>query len=188
MGKRTLKPAAEFTPSPVVLVTCGTGQKANIIAISWAGVVCSDPPMVGVAVRPSRHSHSLMMETPEFAVNFPTEAHLRSADLCGNISGRAGDKFAAAGFTPLAGEKISVPIIAECPLALECKTVQVIHLGSHDLFLGEVLAVRADEEIVKERGGIDYWRIAGIAAAGGNYWAADRAIAPLGFSANKEMS
>jgi len=182
MPKVTLKPSTEFVPCPVVLVTCGTGEKANIITIAWTGIVCSEPPAVAVAVRPSRHSHTLLKETPEFAVNFPTEQLLAAADLCGLISGRRGDKFAASGLTPLAGEKISVPIIAECPLALECRTKQVLSLGTHDLFIGEIVAVRADEEVLNRQGAVDYGRISAIAAAGGNYWAVDRPLKPMGFA------
>jgi flavin reductase (DIM6/NTAB) family NADH-FMN oxidoreductase RutF len=182
MSKVTLKPATEFTPSPLVLVTCGVGERANIIAIAWTGIVCSDPPAVAVAVRPSRHSHGLLKETPEFGVCFPPEAILPQADLCGTISGRDGDKFAATGLTREAGEKIQVPLIAECPLAVECRTRQVISLGSHDLFIGEIVAVRADAAILTPQGRIDYARIPGIAVAGGSYWAADRPLSPMGFA------
>jgi len=182
MAKITLKPSTEFVPCPVVLVTCGTGDKANIITIAWTGIVCSEPPAVAVAVRPSRHSHALLKETLEFAVNFPSEQLLRAADLCGTLSGRRGDKFAASGLTPLAGEKIRVPIIAECPLALECRTKQVISLGTHDLFIGEIVAVRADAEILNPQGTIDYGRISAIALAGDNYWAVDRPLKPMGFA------
>jgi len=181
MSKVTLKPSTDFTPCPVVLVTCGVGDKANIITIAWAGIVCSEPPAVGIAVRLSRHSHALLQETPEFAVNFPTESLLPAVDLCGSISGRHGDKFAVSGLTREAGEQVSVPLIAECPLALECHTKQVLTLGSHDLFIGEIVAVRADATILDAGGRVDYGRIIAVATAGGNYWAADRPLKPMGF-------
>ena len=182
MSKVTLKPSTDFTPCPVVLVTSGVGDKANIITIAWTGIVCSEPPAVAIAVRPCRHSHALLKETLEFGVNFLTETILHAADLCGTLSGRNGDKFVASGLTREAGEKISVPLIAECPLALECRTKQTLTLGSHDLFIGEIVAVRADPAILDAGGHVDYGRIVAVASAGGNYWAADRPLKPTGFA------
>jgi flavin reductase (DIM6/NTAB) family NADH-FMN oxidoreductase RutF len=135
------------------MVTSGDidGTK-NIITLAWAGTVCSTPPMVAIGVRPSRFSYNLLKKTGEFVVNLATVKEARALDLCGVISGRDGDKFAAAHLTPLKASKVKAPLIAECPVNIECVVRHTYMAGSHEVFLGEVVAVNVDEARTDGRG------------------------------------
>ena len=155
MVKRLLKPTVGLRPVPVVLVTCiGEEGRANVITLAWVGVVCSLPPMVSIAVRPERFSHDLIKSTGQFAVNLPSSDQLWAVDYCGTRSGRHEDKFAAAGLTPAPASEVKPPLIAECPINIECVVRHELSLGSHDLFIGEVVAVHADENALDEAGNL----------------------------------
>ena len=156
-------------PVPAVLVSCGI-EKPNIITLAWVGTVCSDPPSLGIGVRPERFSHHLIEETGEFVVNIPSAHQVGIVDYCGQVSGRDVDKWTACDLTPAQAHKIRTPLIAQCPVALECRVTQRLTLGAHDLFIGEIVAVQADEAILNERGHIDYQEAQPLAYAGGYYW------------------
>jgi flavin reductase (DIM6/NTAB) family NADH-FMN oxidoreductase RutF len=164
------KPFVALRPVPVVLVSCGHGEQANIITIAWTGILCSDPPQVGIGVQPARHSHGLIQEAGEFVVNVPGEGLLDEVEYCGFVSGRDADKFASRGLTPVPGSANQTPLIAECPINLECKLVHTLPLGSHDLFVGEVVAVQLSEEVLDERGRVDNERLKPILFTGDAYW------------------
>jgi flavin reductase (DIM6/NTAB) family NADH-FMN oxidoreductase RutF len=151
MNRVRLRTSSELLyPVPVVLVTCqGLSGPPNIITIAWTGIICSDPGLVHISVRPQRHSYRLIRERGEFAINIPTAALAKKVDYCGVVSGRDVDKFKECGFTPIPGETIDVPLIAECPVGMECRVVHSLEVGVHTLFIGEVTAVRADESVVK---------------------------------------
>jgi flavin reductase (DIM6/NTAB) family NADH-FMN oxidoreductase RutF len=156
MAKISKRPSTYLYPVPVIMATCGA-ERPNIITLAWVGTVCSDPPMVGIGVRPDRHSHTLIEEAGEFVINIPGEDLLEITDRCGHVSGRDVDKFNAFGLTPEPASEVKTPLIAECPVNMECKVVQKIALGAHDLFLGEVVAVHVEEDVLDERGRrIDY--------------------------------
>jgi flavin reductase (DIM6/NTAB) family NADH-FMN oxidoreductase RutF len=156
VAKTKKKPSTYLYPVPVVLVTCGV-ENPNIVTLAWVGTVCSDPPMVGIAVRQERHSHHLIEETGEFVLNIPGEEILEETDRCGQVSGREVDKFAVTGLTPEAASEVKAPLIAECHVNMECKVRQKLELGAHDLFLGEVVAVHVEEKVLDERGRrVDY--------------------------------
>lgn len=164
------KPFVALRPVPVVLVSCGHGEKANIISIAWTGVLCSNPPQVGIGVRPDRHSHGLIQETGEFVVNVPGEGLLDEVEYCGFVSGRDADKFARQGLTPVPGSAMRTPIIAECPINLECRLVHTLPLGSHDLLVGEVVAVQLSEEVLDGRGRVDNDKLKPVLFTGNEYW------------------
>lgn len=164
------KPFVALRPVPVVLVSCGHGEQANIITIAWTGILCSNPPQVGIGVRPDRHSHGLIQETGEFVVNVPSERLLNEVEYCGFVSGRDVDKFDTSGLTPVPGSAIQTPIIAESPINLECKLAQTLPLGSHDLFVGEVVAVQFSEAVLDERGRVDNGKLKPILFTGDQYW------------------
>jgi flavin reductase (DIM6/NTAB) family NADH-FMN oxidoreductase RutF len=167
---KIVKPGATaLYPVPAVLVTCG-GSKPNIITLAWVGTVCSDPPAVGISLRPERYSHALIVEQGEFVVNLPSAALVRIVDFCGQVSGRTVDKWAACGLTPAPASIVRTPLIAECPISLECRVSHRLALGAHDLFVGEVVAVQADEQVLNSQGGIDYQRADLLAYVGGTYW------------------
>jgi flavin reductase (DIM6/NTAB) family NADH-FMN oxidoreductase RutF len=167
---KVVKPATTaLNPTPAVLVSCGL-ERPNIITLAWVGTVCSDPPSVGIAVRPGRYSHRLIEEAGEFVVNLPSSDQVHVVDYCGQVSGRQVDKWAACGLTTLPAVKIRTPIIGECLLSLECRVTQQLPLGAHDLFIGEVLAVQADERVLDAEGRVDYAAMPLLAYVGGYYY------------------
>lgn len=142
MNKVSKAPGTVLSPVPTVMVSCvAPGEKPNIITLAWVGTICSDPPMVSISIRPSRHSHRIVRDTGEFVINVPSRSLLEATDFCGVVSGRDVDKFDACGLTPVPAETIQAPMIAECPVNLECRVRQTISLGTHDVFLGEILRV-----------------------------------------------
>lgn len=150
MTKRDLTPTTALVPTPVVLVTCRDREgRDNIITLAWVGVVNSAPPMFGISIRPSRYSYGIIVDRGEFGFNIPSRPQLQQVDFCGAVSGRKENKFQRTGFTPLPGKIIDAPLIQECPINVECRVQERIPLGSHDLFLGKVLAVRASESVMK---------------------------------------
>ncbi len=183
MAKVTKKPGNYLYPLPPCLITCGPVEKPNIITLTWAGSLCSEPPIMGVSIRPSRHSHPLVKQSGEFAINVPTAEMVRAVDWCGNVSGRNQDKFVAMGLTPVPAEVIRTALIRECPLNLECRVVQTVSLGSHDLFLGRVVAVHADESILDGDGDIDLGKANPLAYGGHSYWSLGQFVAKQGYTA-----
>ena len=182
MAKVTKKPGTVLYPIPAVLVSCGTGERANIITLAWVGTLCSEPPLVGIGVRPSRHSHGLIKEVGEFVVNLPGVEQVRWVDHCGVVSGRDEDKWAACGFTPMPASQVQVPVIAECPVSIECRLQQTISLGSHDLFIGEVVAVQVDEAALDRRGHLDVAKASPFAYLNGEYRQVGERLGTFGFS------
>lgn len=181
--RETRAPATGLYPTPVTLVTCVDGMgKPNIVTLAWAGVVCSEPPQLGIAVRPSRYSHQLLRRTGEFVVNIPSQDLLRAADVCGTVSGRDHDKFALAGLTPLPATKVSAPLIAECPVNLECVLRHVLALGSHDLFIGEVVAYHVRKDIIGDHGRPDFGKARPFTYIHGEYWGLGELLGRQGLS------
>lgn len=155
----------------------GTTGKPNIVTVAWVGTVCSEPPMVAIGLRPSRHSHQMIMETQEFGLNIPTSDQVTAMDYCGIVSGRDFDKFERCGFTAVQASKLEfAPLIAECPVNLECKVSQVLSLGSHDLFVAEIVAVQAEESLVSHNR-VDPVAVKPVSYAGGTYFGLGELIA-----------
>jgi flavin reductase (DIM6/NTAB) family NADH-FMN oxidoreductase RutF len=144
-------------PNPVSLVTVADGQgRSNIITIAWLGMACSDPVTITIAVRPSRYSHELLAREGEFVANFPGQDLLEQTDVCGTVSGRDVDKWALTGLSPVPATHVGAPMIAECPYSLECRVIETLELGAHDLFVARVLAAHAEESVMDEEGALDY--------------------------------
>lgn len=154
MERETLKPCTMLNPTPVVLVACsGTDGEKDMITVAWAGTVNSEPPMVSVSIRPERYSHGLISETGEFTVNLTDEAISRATDFCGVKSGRNTDKAKETGLHYIPAEGLEhAPAIAEAPVCLSCKVRQVIPLGSHDMFIGEVVGVTVRKDLLDKDG------------------------------------
>jgi len=183
MARIIKRPHTALYPVPAVLVTCvDQAGKPNIITLAWVGTVCSAPPMVGIGVRPSRYSHGLIRDCGEFVVNLPSAAIAEAVDLCGHVSGRDVDKFQAAGLTPLPASQVKPPLIAECPVALECQVRQAIPLGAHTLFLGEILAVQMDEAVLDSSGSFDMALARPFAYVEGEYWTLGERLGTYGFA------
>lgn len=185
MKKLVFPPSEALYPVPVVLVTSTDKRNttANIITIAWCGIVCSVPPLLSVSIRPERYSHNLIKETGDFAINIPTADILKATDLCGARSGRDIDKFKAFSLTRIPSSKISAPIIKECPVNIECRLVNTLSLGTHDMFIGKVVAVNVDEDIVDEKGKIYYEKAGPFVYTQGEYWSLGKKIGRYGFAA-----
>jgi flavin reductase (DIM6/NTAB) family NADH-FMN oxidoreductase RutF len=185
--KKKWKPGNMLSPVPVVLLSCGgtRGWKPNLITIAWIGSVCSDPPMLSISVRPERYSHDIIKTTGEFVVNVPSADQARATDWCGVVSGREADKFGATGLTPAPALKVGCPILVECPLNIECRVKKSLQLGSHTLFLAEVVAVQVSSHLVDARGRLALEKAGLIAFAHGHYFALGRHIGHFGFSVRK---
>ncbi|OGX20388.1 MAG: flavin reductase [Omnitrophica WOR_2 bacterium RBG_13_44_8] len=183
MTKRMLKPHARLFPLPVVLTTCvDKDGNPNVITLAWVGVVCSEPPQISISVRPHRYSYELIRESKEFTVNIPSESIVREVDICGNVSGREVDKFALTGLTPIPSRKIKPPLIMECPYNVECIVVKELELGSHVMFIGEVVAMHIDEDILDESGAVDYRKAKPFSYCLAGYWTLDREIGSHGYT------
>ena len=182
MPKFEFPPSEALYPVPVVLVSCGRAENANIITIAWCGVVCSKPPQVSISIRPSRYSHQLIKDTGDFVINIPTEDLLKKCDICGTVSGREKDKFNMCGFTKVKASKVSAPMIEECPVNIECKLREIKKLGAHDMFIGEVVAVHADKPLLDKDGHIDYKKARPFVYNQGTYWNMGERIGYYGFS------
>ncbi len=176
-------PWTALFPCPVVLVTCvDSKEKPNIITLAWVGTVCSNPPMMGLGIRPHRHSYGLIERSGEFVVNIPTKDLVKETDFCGTVSGKDVDKFSQTGLTPEPAEKVKPPLIKECPVNIECIVKKIIPLGVHHLFLGEIVHVHVDQEILDEKGRIDFNRASPFVYNQGEYWSLHRKIGAYGFS------
>lgn len=184
MSKIKLSPSEGLYPVPVVLVSCldKDTKNSNIITIAWCGVVCSVPPLLSISIRPSRYSHKIITQTGDFVINIPTSDIIKEADMCGVRSGRDMDKFKECAFTKIPSSKISSPIIKECPVNIECKLKSVTQLGTHDMFIGEVVAIHADENIVAG-GRIDFKKAKPFVYNQGEYWNLGEQIGHYGYSA-----
>ena len=184
MQKVTLERAAFLAPAPVLLLSCvGEDGSTNIMTVSWVGVACQTPPIVSVAIRAERFSYGLIRETGEFVLNIPPASLIRAVDFCGVVSGRDVNKFAETRLTPVPAMKVRAPMIQECPVNLECVVRNSLVLGSHVLFLAEVVAMHADGEIV-ENGCVIMGRVAPLAydPFGGDYWTLKEVVGHQGFS------
>ena len=186
MAKVHWKGSALLSPVPPALVTCADGDEKNIITIAWTGILNSQPPKTYISVRPTRHSYGMILESREFAINLTPKSLVRAADWCGVYTGAKVDKFARCHLTPEPASKISAPIIAECPLALECRVTDTIDLGSHTMFLADIVAVDADEALLDESGKLCIDRANPVAYAHGDYYELGRRLGKFGFSVAKK--
>lgn len=174
-------------PLPAVMVSCGDApENWNIITVAWTGTLCSDPPMCYISVRPERHSHALISRTGEFVINLTTEALARQTDWCGVRSGRDYNKFREMGLHAEAAQVVKAPLIAESPLNIECRVVEVKHLGSHDMFMADVVAVDAEEKLIdKSTGQFQLNHAAPLAYSHGKYYGLGEKLGGFGFSVKK---
>ena len=179
------KPTPALLPTPVVLLSvAGHGkEQPNIITLAWVGTVNSDPPMLSVAIRPTRHSRRLVDAAREFVVNVPNASQLTDVDLAGVWSGAEHDKFKELGLTATPASLVNAPLIEECPINIECVVKHQLLLGTHDLYLAEIVAVQYDEEVLDERGRLNTRAIEPIAYVEGEYWSLGDRIGTYGGAA-----
>ena len=186
MARTNLSPGTLLAPIPAVMVSVGDMENSNIITIAWTGILSSDPPRTYISVRPSRYSHKLLMENGEFVINLTTEKLAYATDYSGIYTGAKVDKFPKLGLTKQESKCVSAPTIAECPLSLECQVAEVIPMGTHDVFIADILNVSCDEKIMDKDGKICLHRAGLLAYAHGEYFALGESLGKFGFSATKK--
>lgn len=182
------KPGTMIYPLPALLVSCGDIDKnnSNIITVSWVGTVCTDPPMCYVSIRKSRHSYDIIRESGEFALNLTTKAMARETDFCGVTSGEKTDKFKECRFTKDRGLCIKSPLIKESPVNIECKISRILELGSHDMFIANVVNVRVDDKYInKDTGALDLYASDMLAYCHGEYFNLGEFVGYFGWSVKK---
>ncbi len=184
MSKKLLAPSTRLFPLPAALVSCvGSDGVPNIITIAWTGVVCSEPPMISISIRPkARHSYPIVKPSNEFVLNIPSASQARTVDWCGMVSGSRVRKFDESGLTPATASAVKAPLIAECPVNVECVVQHRLSLGTHDCFIGEVVAVHADEGILDGDGRISVEAVQPLAFCDGDYWTVGSRVGAYGFS------
>lgn len=186
MSKLQWKGSTLLAPVPAALVSCGTLEKPNALTIAWTGITCSDPPMTYISVRPERYSYDIIKESGEFVINLTSGAMARATDFCGVRSGREMDKLAVTGLTVEPAKEIAAPVIAQSPLALECRVKQIIPLGSHDMFLAEIVAVDVEERLLDETSKLHLEKAGLMAYSHGEYFAMGKKIGSFGYSVRKK--
>ena len=186
MPKRALKGGALLAPVPAVMVSVGDENEKNILTVAWCGTVATQPPKTYISVRPSRHSYNILRRTGEFVINLVPSEMAKTADYCGIYTGAKVDKFAKCGLTAAPIEGISAPAIAECPVSIACRVSDVIPMGTHDMFLADVLSVEADEALFDEKGALHLEKAHLCAYVHGAYFKLGAKIGTFGFSAAKK--
>lgn len=188
--KQIWKPGTMLFPLPVVMVTSQDAEKrrTNICTVAWTGTVCTDPPMLSISLRKERHSHALISESREFVVNVPSVQQVRMTDYCGVVSGRDVDKFKETGLTAVPASKVKTFLILECPVNLECRVKKTLELGSHTMFVAEVLAVQVNENLLNSSGRLALEK-AGLATfIHGSYYSIGKKLGFFGYSIQKKKT
>jgi flavin reductase (DIM6/NTAB) family NADH-FMN oxidoreductase RutF len=190
MGKIIWKPGTMIYPLPAVMVSCGaTPEEYNIITISWTGTICTDPPMCYISVRPGRHSYDIIKKNGEFVINLTTAALAYATDWCGVKSGSDFNKFEEMKLTPVPASKVNAPVIKESPVNIECVVKEIKELGSHHMFISEVVAVNAEKELFDEKSGQFMLNNAEpLCYLHGKYYLTGKFIGKFGFSVQKKKS
>ena len=186
MAKQSWKPGNMLYPVPAVMISCGRkGETPNIITVAWAGTICSDPVMVSISVRKERYSHSIIKETGEFVINLVTKDLTFATDYCGVKSGRDVDKFKEMKLTPVNIEGVDCPAISESPLNLACKVKEIKELGTHDMFIAEVIGVTVDDKYMTETGKFELNSTGLVAYSHGEYFELGEKLGKFGYSVKK---
>lgn len=186
MTKIAWKGSALLAPVPPALISCKNQEGDNLITVAWTGILSSDPPKTYISVRPERFSHHIIKESGEFVINLPSSHIVRSIDFCGCRSGRDIDKFAACSLTREAASVVGCPTVAESPVSIECAVREIISLGSHDMFMADILAVDVDERYIDENGRLQMEKCSLAAYAHGQYFALGKKIGSFGYSVKKK--
>lgn len=187
--KAVWKPGNMVYPVPAVLVTAADEEgNTNILTIAWTGTVCTNPPMAYISVRPERYSYDMIKKTGEFVINLTTEKLAFATDYCGVRSGRHTDKWKDTGLTPVPASKVKPPLIAECPVSIECRVTEIKELGSHHMFLAEVVAVDVDEALLNDKGKFELCRSKPIVYSHGEYYGLSNLLGTFGYSVRKNTA
>jgi flavin reductase (DIM6/NTAB) family NADH-FMN oxidoreductase RutF len=184
MGKLIWKPGTMIYPVPAVMVSCGSEpSEYNIITVAWTGTICTEPAMCYISLRPSRHSCAIIRKNGEYVINLTTKTLAYATDWCGVRSGRKYNKFARMNLTPVPASRIKAPMIKESPVNIECVVREIKELGTHHMFISEVVAINADEEYFDEKTGrFRLYKTGLLSYLHGNYYETGKLIGKFGFS------
>lgn len=183
--RKSFAPGTLAAPIPPAMVTVGDYENSNILTIAWTGILASQPPKTYISVRPSRYSYGILKEKGEFVINLPSVSLAKAVDYVGIYTGAKVDKWQKCALTKQKSEKVSTPTIAECPVALECRVTDVLKMGSHDVFIADIVGVSAHEDIIDEEGKMRFERADLLAYAHGEYYALGDIVGRFGFSTDK---
>ena len=186
MARQSWKGSTLLSPVPPVMVSCGDMESSNIITIAWTGILNTQPPKTYISVRPSRHSYNIIKESGEFVINLTPASLVREADFCGIYTGKKVDKFARCGLHKQSATQVSCPMIEESPLSLECRVCEVVPLGTHDMFIADIVAVNVNEELLDSEGKLCLDKARLAAFAHGEYFELGKRIGSFGFSVRKK--
>ena len=186
MGKVIWKAGTFIYPIPAVMVSCGDMKKSNIITVAWTGILNTNPATVYISVRPTRYSYNLIKESKEFVINLTTEKLVKATDWCGVITGAKFDKFKEMNLHKEKAKYVQCPLIKESPVSIECKVKEIKELGSHHVFIAEVLSIDADEKYIDSKGAFDISKCNLIAYANGGYYILGKKVGKFGFSVMKK--
>lgn len=184
-NRKHLSPGTLVAPVPPAMVTVGDYENSNILTIAWTGILASQPPKTYISVRPSRHSYGILKEHREFVINLPSVSLAKETDYVGIYTGAKVDKWQKCGLTKQRSEKVDTPTIAECPIAIECRVTEVIPMGSHDVFMADIVGVSCHESILDDQGKMHFERADLLAYAHGEYYSLGEIVGRFGFSTDK---
>ena len=185
MKRRSFNPGTLTAPIPPAMVTVGTMEKPNVLTVAWTGILATHPAKTYVSVRPSRHSYGILREGGEFVINLPSASLARAVDYVGIYTGAKVDKFKKCGLTSVKSEKVAPPTIAECPVALECVVTDVMPMGTHDVFIADIVSVSCREELLDSEGKLHFERGDLLAYVHGEYYTLGERVGRFGFSTDK---
>lgn len=187
MSKEFWRAGNMVYPLPAVLISCQReDEKPNLFTVAWTGTICTNPAMVYISVRPERYSYAIIEETKEFVINLSTEDMVKAVDFCGVRSGRTVDKFKETGLTPIPAQLVKAPLVEESPVNIECRLKEIVKLGSHDMFIAEVLGVNVDTKYLNEKGKFELGKSKLVAYSHGEYYGLGNLIGTFGYSVRKD--
>ena len=186
MSKVIWKPGTFIYPLPVVMVSCGDMEKSNIITVAWTGIINTDKPMCYISVRKERYSHDIIKKTKEFVINLINKDLVYATDWCGVKTGAKVDKFKEMKLTKEKAKFVKCPLIKESPVSIECRVKEIRELGSHDMFMAEILSIDADESYIDDKGAFDITKCNLITYANGKYFALGKQVGKFGYSVAKK--
>ncbi len=185
MARKHLKAGVLTAPVPPVMVTVGKGEDVNVLTIAWTGILSTIPPRTYISVRPSRHSYEILRREREFVINLATADMARTVDYVGIYTGAKVDKLLECGLTTIPSREIQTPAIAECPFALECRVIEIIPMGTHDVFVADIVSVSCDEDMIDKDGKLRFDKMHLLAYAHGEYYKLGECVGKFGFSTKK---
>ena len=188
MAKVSWKAGAMLSPVPPVLVSCSDGERDNLITVGWTGIICTEPAKTYISLRPERFSYEIISKSREFIINLPSSHIIRSIDFCGVRSGRKLDKFKECRLTKEKATQVACPAVAESPISIECRVTDIIKLGTHDMFMADIIAVNVDERYIDEKGKLRIEQCSLAAYAHGSYFALGKKIGSFGYSVKKKQT